>query len=356
MDVSHPRAGGSEIFTHEVAKRWAILGHEVTLICSKYRDATDIDEIDGVKVLRTGGRYSVHLKAKKIYERRFKGKIDVAIDEIITIPFFTPYYLREPKIALLHQLSRELLFFELPLPIAALGYFIEPRVMRIYGKTPIATVSNSSKASLIGVGIPEENIYMVPEGVDHKLYKPRKKSDDLCVAYIGSMMKYKRINDIVTAMKYVIKELPEAKLILAGRGNIGVAGLKRLVAKLELQDNVSFLGPIPEEEKLKLLAEIQLLVYTSVREGFGLSVLEAAACGTPAIAYDVPGLRDAVIHGKTGLLVPYKDIKALSRAIMMMLTDKALRTRLSENAYAQSLTFSWDRTAEEFMGIIRKFA
>jgi len=357
MDAKHPGAGGSEVFTQEVARRWVKLGHEVTLMCAKFNGAMDRDEIDGVEVLRSGGRYTVYLKAKKVYEKIFKGKIDIAIDEINTIPFFTPRYLKEPKIALIHQLAREILFYELPLPVATLGYFLELRMLRTYNEIPIVTVSKSSKDSLIDAGIPAKNIHIVSQGIDHECYKPSKdKRNDPLIAYVGWLKKYKRVNDLLKSIKYVAKQLPEVKLMLASKSKgKSIAELKRWITKLALQDNVVFLGPISKMEKLVLLSHVQVLVYTSVREGFGLPILEGAACRTPAIAYDVPGLRDAVLNGITGLLTPYRDVKALANAITKILTDEALRKSLSENAYKWSFNFSWDKTATQFMDLIKKY-
>jgi glycosyltransferase involved in cell wall biosynthesis len=354
-DLKHPQAGGAEVFTHEIASRWVKLGHDVKLICAKYEGASERERINGVDVVRTGGRYTVYIKAKKIYEKEFKNKIDILIDEINTIPFFTPRYVKEHKIALIHQLAREIWFYETPLPIAPLGYFLEPKMLKTYLNTQIATVSKSSRDSLIEVGLPEKNIHIVPEGVDHKRYKPElEKKNSSHIAYVGRLKRFKRAHDIVNAMKYVVEELREAKLTIAGRSDEKyLAYLRKLVRRLGLQDNVHVRGTLLEKEKVSLMREVQSLVYTSIREGFGLSILEGAACGTPSIVYNTPGLKDAVVDDETGIIVKDGDIELLAKAIIKVLSDKKFVRKISKNALKSASSFSWDRTANELMSVVK---
>ena len=161
--IKNPAAGGAEVFTHEVAKRLVRMGHELTLITSKPKGLPEKEEIEGYTVWRSGGRYTVYLKARKIYQEYFKGKVDIVIDEINTIPFFTVKYVKEPVVALIHQLAREYWLLEMYPPLSLLGYFLEPRYLRLYRDTPTITVSQSTKKDLEELGF--RKIYVVSPGI-----------------------------------------------------------------------------------------------------------------------------------------------------------------------------------------------
>lgn len=355
-DLKHPQAGGAEKVTYELARRFVEWGCHVHLLCGNYCNGQKHDDVDGIKITRLGGKYSVYPKAAIHYRRKLKGKYDVVVDEINTVPFFTPFYVKEPKLAFVHQLAAEILFEELPWFQAKFWSFMEPRVLRLYRNLPIITVSQSTKESLIQIGIPESNIYEISEGLDHDVYVPgRKKSSFPHIIYVGRIKRFKGIHHLIKAMKRVVEELPKARLSIVGRGDLNYeVELMQLVKLLRLGNNVIFHGYVQENEKIRLMQEAHTLVIPSQREGFGLVVLEANATGTPAIATDVLGLRNAVVKNETGLLVPYGNIEALAEAIETMLTDIDLRERLSRNAVRWSKKFSWDRAATEALNVIRK--
>jgi glycosyltransferase involved in cell wall biosynthesis len=263
---------------------------------------------------------------------------------------------KEPKLAFIHQLAGEILFEELPWFQAGFWSFMEPRVLRLYRNLPIITVSQSTKESLIQIGIPGSNIYEISEGLDHNVYVlGGEKSPFPHVIYVGRIKRFKGVHHLIKAMKRVVDKLPNAKLSVVGRGDLNYeVELRQLVKSLKLVNKVVFHGYVQEKEKIRLMQEAHILVIPSQREGFGLVVLEANATGTPAIATDVLGLRNAVVKNETGLLVPYGNIEALAEAIETILTDSSLRERLSRNAVRWSKRFSWDRAATEALGIIRK--
>ena len=216
----------------------------------------------------------------------------------------------------------------------------------------VVTVSESTRRDLVELGYPEERIHIVPNGLDWNTYHDcpslaRDKEDT--VAYVGRITPYKRLEDILKAWRRMEQEHPQAKLVLAGRPDRKyLERLKRLRERLGLKQ-VEFKANIPQEEEKKLLlAKAKVMVYTSTREGWGQTVLEAAACKPPAVAYNVPGLRDSVKHMETGILVKPGDTRGLAEAVTLLLTDERLRRRLGENAYRHARRFSWDHTAEEF--------
>lgn len=308
------------------------------------------EEIEGYRILRAGGRYTVYLKAREVYTEKLKGRVDLIIDEINTLPFFTIKYVREPVVALIHQLAREYWLLEVKPPLSWIGYFLEPKYLSLYRNTSTITVSESTRRDLERLGF--KRIRIVPEGLSVKpLEKLSEKNGDPAVIFLGRLKKTKRPDHVVKAFKLVAKEVPDAELLLVGDGPLKPK-LEKLVERLGLEGKVTFYGKVSEEGKVELLTRAQALVFPAVREGWGLVVIEANACGTPAVGYDVPGLRDSIKHEVTGILVPSGDVKALAGALTNIITDSKLREKLSTNALEWSKQFSWDKVAEEFMKVI----
>jgi glycosyltransferase involved in cell wall biosynthesis len=341
--------GGAEVFTREVAKRWAEAGHEVTLFTSVFPGCRGEEFLDGVRVVRAGGRYSVYWKAKEYYKKRFsKEDYDVIIDEINTKPFFTPKFVNngEKTFALIHQLAREYWFYETPFPISYIGYyFLEGRWLRNYVDVPTVTVSESTRQDLLSLGF--KKVFVVPEGINFTpLSEVSEKEEYPVVVYAGRLKRAKRPDHAVRVFKIVKEKFQNAELWIIGDGPFRKE-LERIAG-----EGVKFFGGLPNEGRRRLLAKAWVLVNPSVREGWGLNVIEANALGTPCVAYDVAGLRDSVRNGETGMLVPNGDVEALANAIIKVLSDYGLREKLSRNAIKWAGRFRWDKTAEEFLKVV----
>lgn len=342
--------GGAEVFTREVLKRWVKRGHTVTLFTSKYKGGKREEVVDGVHIVRDGGKYSVYRKARKHYAASFsKEGYDVVIDEINTEPFHTLRFVAkgEKIVALIHQLAREYWFYETPFPISYIGFhFLEPRWLKKYRRTPTVTVSESSRADLINLGF--EKIAVVGEGLNFEpLGKLGQKESQPVMVYSGRLRKAKRPDHALKAFEIVKGEIPETKFWIIGKGY-----LKNRLAESKCE-GIGFFETISDTKRRELIQRAWVLVNPSVREGFGLNVIEANALGVPCVAYDVPGLRDSILDGKTGLLVEPGNVEALAKALAIILTDGNLRNELSENALTHSRAFSWDRVADNFMSFIR---
>jgi glycosyltransferase involved in cell wall biosynthesis len=348
-DIKNPEAGGAEVFTHENAKRWVKMGHEVTLFTSEFPNCIKDEILDGVRVIRAGGKYSVYWKAKTYYRKHFlKESYDVVIDEINTRPFLTPRFVNngEKIVALIHQLAREYWFYEMPFPISYIGYyFLEDRWLRNYVNVPIVTVSESTRQDLLDLGF--NRVFVIPEGLNFTpLSEIPRKEDYPVVVYAGRLKRAKRPDHAIRAFKIVKKKSPNAELWIIGDGPYR-KDLERIAG-----EGVKFIGGLPNEDRRRFLARAWVLVNPSVREGWGLNVIEANALGTPCVAYDVAGLRDSVRNGKTGLLVADGDVEALANAIIKVLSEEGLREKLSRNAVKWAGRFSWEKTAEEFLKIV----
>jgi glycosyltransferase involved in cell wall biosynthesis len=222
----------------------------------------------------------------------------------------------------------------------------------VYRRTPFVAVSPSTRDDLITRGVPAEHIVVIPNGLDHDLYVPPVPGPKAPIALVfGRLEPYKRIDLVLQAMQRVREGLPAARLLVVGSGR-GLAPLQKLAGDLGLTDSITFTGFVDEATKVRHIQQAAVVVNTSEKEGWGLTVLEANACGIPTIASDVPGLRDAVVPGETGLLVPHGDVEQLSLAITRLLTSEAERQRLAAGARAWSLQFSWERSAGSVLDLI----
>ena len=359
--IKHPLAGGAEVYTHEVARRLAAQGHEVTLITSRPGTLPKRERIDGYEVIRVGGKYTVYLKAREAYRelRKDGWRPDIVIDEVNTIPFLTPKYVEEPIAMLIHQLCKECWAYAVHPLIQPAGWWLERKLHRLYVESAkngklraVITVSPSTKQDLINLGYPEELIHIVYNGLDWNTYKDCanlcKDKEDLAT-YVGRITPYKKLEDLLKAWSTVEQENKDAKLIIAGRAEPKyLKKLKHLTRKLNLK-RATLKTNIPQQEKKTLLAKAKTLVYTSTREGWGQTILEAAACKTPAIAHNVPGLRDAVKHMQTGILVKPGNTKQLAEAITQLLTNNNLRNKLAENAHKHAQQYNWDNTTQTLL-------
>ena len=350
-DITHPWAGGAELHIHEIAKQWAKQGHRVTLFSSTYNDAKKFEVIDGIEIIRRGGCFSVYVCAMWYYLTNLRRRnYDIVVDDINGVPFFTPLFCRRPKVAIIHHLVKKIFFKELPLYLAVVGWIAERLIPLFYVKTKFITVSRSSKEEAERFGI--RGIEIVPNGVDLEFYKPNpnSKTSFPTILFLGRLKRYKRLEHLLKAFEIVSRRV-KAELWIVGEGD-AKEELEKLAEELGIQDRIRFFGFVKEELKVELLDKAWFFVMTSEKEGWGLTVIEANACGTPCIAYDVPGLRDSINHGYNGLLVKDGDVEALADAIVKLLLDDNLREELSINAVEWSEQFSWDKSTEEFLKVI----
>lgn len=315
-DLRHPRAGGAEVYLHSVASEWVQRGHEVTIFAAAVDGAPAKEEMDGVTVLRRGSRVGVYREAKRHWQQAGRGSYDLVVDSVNTHPFMCPQYVRDvPVVAIIHQVAREVWFYESPLPVAVLGrYVLEPRWLSAYRHVPVVTVSQSSKLSLEGYGL--ERVSVVPEGWSPPVAPAVTKEDVPTLLFVGRLNASKRLSHALTAFQRVRRELPDAQMWVIGTG----PREKRL--RRRAGRGVSFLGRLSEMDKHERMARAHLLLATSVREGWGLVVTEAAAVGTATVGYDVPGLRDSITASNGILTRP--DPRALADAVTKLFKDRAL--------------------------------
>jgi len=339
--------GGAEIFTHEVTKRWVRSGHEVTLFTSMFTGCKKEETLDGVRIIRSGGRFSVYGEAKKFYSKCFKFEhFDLIVDEINTRPFFAHSFVEsdEHVVALIHQLAREYWFYELIFPLNVLGYCFEKRWLKKYVRIPTVTVSNSTRKDLDALGF--KQVFVIPEGLNFEpLAKPSPKNRHPVIVYSGRLKRTKRPIHALKAFEKVKEELPDAELWIIGDGPI-----RHKLEKMSGQ-GTKFYGRLDDFERRKLIEQSWVLVNPGIREGWGLNIIEANALGVPSVAYSVAGLKDSVQDRKTGFLVKSGDVQALANGLVTLLTNEEQRSLFSKNALDYAQNFSWDVTAREFLRI-----
>jgi len=353
-DTKHVWSGGAEVYIHELAQRWVNEGFSVTIFCGNDGKHPRNEILNGVQIIRRGGFYTVYIWAFLYYIFKFRGLYSAVVDSENGIPFFTPLYVKVPKFLLIHHIHQEVFLEHLPFPLSYIGLFLETKMMPwVYKNAKIITVSESSKKQILRLKLgTEESIEVISPGVKLEEFAIKQKTSQPSVVYLGRLKPYKNIDIAIKAFKHVLTDYPKAIFKIAGTGE-SLEELEKLVEKLEIKQSVKFLGQITEVEKRSLLAKSWLMIQPSMIEGWGITVIEANASGTPVIASDVNGLRDSVIDQKTGVLVKPKHIESFASEMLRLIKNNQLRQKLSNQAYIWSKNFSWNKSAGQFFNFIQ---
>jgi glycosyltransferase involved in cell wall biosynthesis len=349
QDLANPQSGGAEIHLHQIFGRLAARGHEVTLLCSGWPGASARAEADGMRIHRAGGRNTFSLAAPAYYRKHLAAEPwDVVVEDLNKVPLFTPYWIKRPLVLLVHHLFGATAFREASAPFAAATWLLERPIPLVYRGLPAEAVSESTADDLAARGLRRDDIRVIHNGVDLRFFSPDTlvaRFPEPTFLYVGRLKRYKRIDLAVEAVSLLRHRGASVRLRIAGRGD-EEPRLRAQVERLGLVDRVTFDGFVTEERKRELLRSCWGTVLPSPKEGWGITNIEAAACGTPAVAADAPGLRESVIDGKTGLLVPYGDAGKLADALGSLAADPARITTLGIAARRFAEGFSWDRAAE----------
>lgn len=337
-DIANPSGGGAEIYTHEIA-RGLIEKYrcEVIVFASRFKGSTSGEMIDGVRYIRKGNELTVHVWGF-LYALKNRSKFDCIIDEFNGIGFFT--FFLPNSVLLIHQLYKEFWTTELGF-LGKLPFLIEPIMLKLYKNKKAITVSRSTEEDLKHLGFKDVNIVM--NAIKHfPLDASVKKNNDPTLVFLGRLKSTKRPEDAIEIFKRVKEKIPTVRLWMIGRGP-EEEKLKMIAKGIE---EITFWGWVDEEKKMSLLRRSHFLLVPSVREGFGINVIEAASTGTPAIGYDVHGLRDSIRHGETGYLV--KSIEDATSKIISLLRDRLLYEKMSGNCLYYSKEFDWEKRTDEF--------
>jgi glycosyltransferase involved in cell wall biosynthesis len=347
-DLANPLAGGAEVLVDRLLSGLASRGHDVALVCGGPVGDRDYP------VIPAGGTFSQYVRAPVACATRFHAA-DVVVDVENGLPYFSPLWRRRPSVCLVHHLHTDQWRDRFPRPLAAAGRVIESRVMpAVYRSSTFVAVSASTAASLRQIGVADGRIQIVESGVDLPLGKPAAKSKEPLFLSLSRLVPHKRIDLIVRAWERVAREVP-GRLVIAGDGPESTA-LRRLAATVP---RVHVAGRVPETEKERLLGEAWALVSAAHHEGWGMSVMEAAAHGTPTLALDAPGIRDSIVDDITGILVPASEVDApaaLARAWMRLASEPERVARLGAAAREWAARFTWDRTIDRWLLVLQEAA
>jgi glycosyltransferase involved in cell wall biosynthesis len=270
------------------------------------------------------------------------------------IPFFTPLYSRKPKALLMFHVHRDVLLRELPPPLSWFTWMLEVWLMPIlYRRVPFVVISESTRDEVLKHRYTALPVTLVHSGVDHEALYPGPKFEVPTIAYLGRVVRYKRIRELLQRFGAIRDRVPGARFVIAGTGS-DVEPCRALAKELGLDDAGVFKGFVTEDEKRELLAGAWVFAQPSRIEGWGISVIEAAACGTPSVAMRVPGLQDAIVDGETGRLVQTWD--EFADALTYILSDDVYRRRLSENALKHSQLYSWEKSAHQLLTHLAEIA
>lgn len=396
-DIDHPKAGGSEVNLDYQSKYWARAGHQVTIFSAKYpgsknrvEPAAEIElPEDRIKARQAkeknhganqtaksysdqkeapafqnksskkstfsskgknsagcrrfiyrGGQYTVYLWAPIYYLLGLNRFAEVVVDIQNGIPFFTPLFCRRKIVGIIYHICDQQFFQELKFPLNFIGFWIESKLApRLYRHQKMITISKSTQAEMIKLGYPAKNIDIVYCGVDHSIYYPDgEKTPFPSVVYVGRFKKYKRLHLLVEAFAEVVKKVPNARLYFAGRGETEPE-IKRLVKELGLEKSVEFLGFIDDNEKRRLLSESWIFATPSSREGWGLSIVEANACGTPSVAFNVSGIQEVIKTNHSGILS--NSTSDFFYTLPNLLCNNHIIQNLSRNAAIRANNYRW---------------
>ena len=349
LDPENPEAGGAEIHLFEIFGRLAERGHRVRVVCSGWRGAPERTTIRGIHVRRAGTRYSFALIGRRAVRRALAEETpDLLVEDVNKLPLFVPRLTAVPGYVIVPHLFGETAFREIAWPLAAVVWLAERPVPRAYRGAAFHAISESTRDDLIDRGVAPAAIRVIHPGVDAVRYAPVPGLDRTprpSFLFVGRLKRYKGIEFALQALALALRARPDLSLDIAGTGD-ALPGLQRAARELGIEHAVRFLGFISEEDKLRLLRTTWANVFPSVKEGWGITIMEAAACGTPSLASNSPGLRDSVRDGRTGFLVPHGDAEALAARMLELAEHPALVDRLGQAARAHALEHSWKAAAD----------
>lgn len=355
-DPKNPLAGGAEESLYEHAQFWIKKGAKVTWFASYNPNGKEKEVQDSILFIRKGTHYTVHLWTLFYFLTGQLGKQDIIIDCFHFVPFFTPLYMRHAKIiALINEPGRNAWFKNIFFPVSLLGFLAEPFFFLVYRTIPFIVGSESIKKELLQYGLKDQNIHIIHHGIDTRQVSRNEKEKNPTYIYLAQIARDKGTGDAIKAFAIVAKQYSNSRLWIVGKAHDKkyLREIQNLIVSLSLENYVKFYGYISDSEKFELLAKAWILIHPSIREGWGLNVIEAASQRTPTIGYNVVGLRDSIINNKTGILVN-RDYESLANEMRKLIEDKKLLQELSHNAKEWSKNFTWDKSGEKSWELIQK--
>ena len=349
-DLDDVEAGGSEVHASEVSRLWAEAGIEVVMRTSFAQGHPGHARRDGYQVVRKAGRYLVFPRAALSEAAHRYGERDALVEIWNGMPFFSPVWARGPRVVFLHHVHADMWKMVLPPNLARMGDALERKVApRFYRRSRMITLSPSSKEEMLELGFADERVEVIPPGVDRRFTPGGTRADHPLVVGVGRLVPVKRFDRLIRAVVAARTRAPGLELVLVGTGP-DRAELDALIAELGATDYIRFAGRVSDEDLVDLYRQAWAVASSSVREGWGMTLTEAAACGTPAVATRIPGHVDAIAEGQSGLLAD--DDAQITEHLVRLANDAALRDRLRTGALEHAGRFTWTNTATRILETI----
>jgi len=351
-DPQSPRSGGAEKTIFEISRRLVARGHSISLVTASWAGAPPRSELLGLSIRRYPGVIGPHLALPSLLKREKNGsRPDVIVEDLAhAVPWFSGYLSDLPTIAFFRHLHSRTLPGQVSPPLVALLTWVERQYPRIFPRGIFVAPSPSARNDLVRLGVDPRRIVVIGYGVDDSFFPRGPKSPQPTMIYFAGMRRYKRPEHAILALQGLLARGLNIRLTMVGTGPV-VEELKNAVQRLGLQNRVDFTGRLGIEPLARRVSESWVHVQTSVAEGWGLTVEEATRCGTPTVAYDVPGIIDSVTDGANGVLVPDGDVSALVSAVQRVITD---REAWQERCLSTPSSTSWDKVADEWETLLIK--
>jgi glycosyltransferase involved in cell wall biosynthesis len=361
-DTGHPDGGGSEVYVERIAAELVARGYRATMFCASHGEAPAQEQSHGgITILRRGGRHTVYLRAAQAYisgalgfgplSRRKLGRPDVIVDVGNGIPFLSKLYSRKPVLVLVHHVHREQWPVVMGRWMAKLGWWIESRLaIRVYRNCRYVTVSEATRHELGTLGVDPGRIVIVHNGTPDLPEIDARRDQQPSLLALGRLVPHKRVEIALRALARLRPDFPRLRLTIAGTG-WWEAHLREYAQELGVTDHVHFAGFVSQEEKQRLLGRAWIALTPSLKEGWGLTIVEAAARGTPTVAFaSAGGVAEALVDGKTGLLASDED--HFVKLVQELLVDAARREAMGEAARVHAGSFTWPAAGDEFADLI----
>jgi glycosyltransferase involved in cell wall biosynthesis len=347
-DPAHPEAGGAELHLEEILLEAVRQGLRVTWLACGFPGAPSESTHRGMRVLRRGSFWNFNWIVPRVLKRELSAPPpDLVLEDVNKVPCFTPWHTKAPVGLIVPHLFGATAFREAPFPVALYVLLLEALIPRAYARSHALAISESTRDDLVRRGLSPGRVTVVHCGLDHAAYRRDpavRKSERPTILFIGRVRRYKGLGWVLAALPRVLQQVPDARLVVVGDGPY-LSELKLEAARRGLARAVEFRGFLPAAEKVRALQEAWVLVQPSPKEGWGLTVVEASACGTAVVAADSPGLRDSVRRDVTGLLVPYEDEAAMAASLARVLIDRGLRDALAAAGVEWAARFTWPECA-----------
>ena len=348
-DLDDPDAGGSEVHADEFMRRWAAAGLDITQRTSAAIGQPSAATRNGYRVIRRGSRYSVFPRAVGSELIRHMGPFDALVEVWNGVPWMSPVWCRKPRIAFLHHVHGPMWDQLLPTPLAGIGRALEARLAPpFYRRTLTLTPSEATRLDLLGLGFRPDRVIAVNNGVDRQFQPGGQRSDLPLIVCVARLAPVKRQDELIEAVVIARRRVPDLRLVIVGDGPLRPS-LEARVAAHGAEEWITLAGRLTHAELVAVYQRAWLVSSASLAEGWGLTITEAAACGTPAVATDVSGHRSSIVDGVTGVLSP---LDRLGDTIADVLLDNDRRAGLAAAALARARTLTWDASARGILAAL----